>query len=145
LKDLAAVIARVLLDTGPLVALLAADDSRHEACVEHLHSFAPPLLTSWPVLVEADWLLRNSHSAVQQMMLWIQAGTIRVLPLGDEAIPWITTFLRKYRKLKPQMADASLVYLAEQNDIHTVFTLDRRDFLVYRFGRNQRFRVLPED
>jgi predicted nucleic acid-binding protein len=138
------VIARVLLDTGPLVALLAADDAQHEACVEQLHSLTPPLVTSWPVLVEADWLLRHSPVAIQQMMAWIHTGTIQILPLTEEAIPWMATFLRRYRKLKPQIADASLVYLAERHDIRTIFTLDRRDFSVYRFGRNQRLRTLPE-
>jgi uncharacterized protein len=54
------------------------------------------------------------------------------------------SFLRKYQKLQPQLADACLVYLAEQEDIDTVFTLDRRDFSTYRFGRNRLFKLLPE-
>jgi predicted nucleic acid-binding protein len=142
LKDSA--YTRVLVDTGPLVALLSNDDSNHEDCVKQLHSIRPPLLTSWPVLTEADWLLRTRPSAVQQMMTWISAGIITLLPLGDEAVPWIAAFLRKFRKISPQIADASLVYLAERDNLNTVFTLDRRDFSVYRFGRNHSFRLLPE-
>jgi len=69
---------------------------------------------------------------------------IQLRPIGDEAIPWMMTFLRKYQKLKPQIADASLVYLAEVEDTETVFTLDRRDFSAYRFGNNRSFRILPE-
>jgi uncharacterized protein len=138
------VIARVLLDTGPLVALLASDDSRHEECVEQLHLLVPPLITSWPVLVEADWLLRDHPAAIQQLLAWIVAGTIELPHIGDEAMPWIMTFMRRYRKLNPQMADASLVYLAEREDLETIFTLDRRDFSVYRYGRNRRLRLLPD-
>ena len=137
-------IARVLLDTGPLVALLARDDAWHEQCVEQLHSLPSPLLTSWPVLAEANWLLRSRPLAVQQMLYWVHSGIIRLLPIGEEATIWIMSFLRKYQKLQPQLADACLVYLAEQEDIDTVFTLDRRDFSAYRFGRNRLFKLLPE-
>ena len=137
-------IPRVLLDTGPLVALLASDDARHDQCVKQLHSVVPPLITTWPVLTEACWLLRSRSEALQQMMVWTTTGMITVPPIGDEAGSWIATFFRKYRKLEPQIADASLVYLAERDDLGTVFTLDRRDFAVFRFGRNKRFRLLPE-
>jgi predicted nucleic acid-binding protein len=136
-------IARVLLDTGPLVALLAADDFWHEPCAEQLRDISPPLLTCWPVLVEADWLLRTHPAAVQQMFSWVQSGVVQILPIGEEAVPSIAAFLRKYRNLKPQLADASLVHLAEREDIETVFTLDRRDFSAYRFGRHRRFRIVP--
>jgi predicted nucleic acid-binding protein len=128
---LAAVIARVLLDTGPLVALLTSDDAWHEQCTEQLHSLAPPLLTSWPVLVEADWLLRSRPLAVQQMLHWVHSGIIRILPIEEDATVWIMSFLRKYQKLRPQLADASLVYLADREDLDTVFTLDPRDFSTY--------------
>ncbi len=137
-------ITRVLLDTGPLVALLELNDAWHEQCTDQLRSLAPPLLTSWPVLAEADWLLRTHPLAVQQMLHWVHTGVIRILPIGDDATVWIMAFLRKYRKLRPQLADASIVFLAEQEDIDTVFTLDRRDFSTYRFGRNRSFKVLPE-
>ena len=136
--------ARVLLDTGPLVALLSRNDSRHEDCVTQLHAIRPPLFTSWPVLTEADWPLRTQPSAIQQMMTWINAGIITILPIGEEAIPWMMTFLRKYKRLKPQIADASLVYLAERDNVNTIFTLDSRDFSIYRFGRNQSLKLLPE-
>jgi len=78
------------------------------------------------------------------MMTWINAGIITILPIGEEAIPWMMTFLRKYKRLKPQIADASLVYLAERDNVNTIFTLDSRDFSIYRFGRNQSLKLLPE-
>jgi hypothetical protein len=136
-------IARALLDTGPLVALLVPDDFGHEQCKEQLRDLTLPLLTSWPVLAEADWLLRARPVAVQQMLHWVHSGMINVLPIGEEALPWIMTFLRKYQKIRPQIADASLVYLAEEQDTDIIFTLDRSDFSVYRFGRNRSFRILP--
>jgi predicted nucleic acid-binding protein len=77
------------------------------------------------------------------MFSWVHSGLIRVMPIGDEAIPWLMTFLRKYQKLGPQIADASLVYLAETEGADTVFTLDVQDFSAYRFGKNRALRMLP--
>ena len=66
------------------------------------------------------------------------------MPIGEEATVWIMSFLRKYQKLRPQLADACLIYLAEQEDLETVFTFDRRDFSTYRIGRNRPLKLLPD-
>jgi predicted nucleic acid-binding protein len=52
--------------------------------------------------------------------------------------------MRKYKALRPQLADAVLIHLADREQIDTIFTLDRRDFSVYRTKRGGRFRLLPE-
>jgi predicted nucleic acid-binding protein len=62
---------------------------------------------------------------------------------GTEAVP-ISKILSRYAGLRPQLADASLVYLAERENINTIFTLDRRDFVVYRTTRKRAFRIIPE-
>jgi predicted nucleic acid-binding protein len=134
----------ILVDTGPLVAVLSERDSEHERCVEELQRLRPPLLTTWAVLTEAAWLLRDERKALEKLLAAPAVGLIRVADLGAAAFPWINLFFRRYPKLEPQFADASLVYLAEQKNIATIFTLDRRDFSIYRFGRNRSFLLLPE-
>ena len=134
----------VLVDTGPLVALLSRADHHHEACTLQLKTLNPPLLTCWPVLTEAAWLLRTNPPAVQRLLNSTQSGFLRVLELDEHAAPWIAAFMNRYQDLGAQLADASLVYLAEREDIGTVFTLDRRDFSVYRYKGNQVFRLLPD-
>jgi predicted nucleic acid-binding protein len=52
--------------------------------------------------------------------------------------------MKQYRSLDPQFADAMLVYLAARENIETIFTLDRRDFSVYRTARGRAFRIVPE-
>jgi uncharacterized protein len=137
-------IEPVLVDTGPLVAVLSERDSEHERCVEELHRLRPPLVTTWPVLTEAAYLLRDERVAVEKLLAAPAEGLLRVVDLEDAALPWISRFLRRYPKLEPQLADASLVYLAEKRNIAKLFTLDRRDFSIYRFGRNRSFHLLPE-
>jgi uncharacterized protein len=52
--------------------------------------------------------------------------------------------MKKYASLQPQFTDAMLVYLANRENIETIFTLDRRDFSVYRSARKKPFRLLPQ-
>jgi predicted nucleic acid-binding protein len=51
--------------------------------------------------------------------------------------------MEKYRNIRPQLADAALVYLAERDSFDTIFTLDRLDFSVYHAGRNRAFLIIP--
>ena len=136
--------SRVLLDTGPLVAILSRRDDYHRVCVEQLRELSPPLLTCWPVLTEAAWLLRKEPLAIQRLFQGFETGLLKLLALDETAAPWIVTFLHRYRDLGGQLADACLVYLAEHEQIETVFTLDRRDFSVYRLNDKRALNILPE-
>jgi hypothetical protein len=133
----------ILVDTGPLVAIASARDQHHQLCVEQLWLLQPPLLTCWPEITEAAWLLRHQPSAVNRLLGSFGVGFLRMLMLDDKAPSWVATFLKRYRKMGAQIADAALVYLAEREGIDTVFTLDRRDFLVYRLGNGRSLRILP--
>jgi hypothetical protein len=135
--------SRVLVDTGPLVAVLSRRDEHHESCVEQLRELAPPLFTCWPVITEAVWLLRNHPAAIQKLLGSFSTGLLEMLVLDRAAPAWIAGFLRRYRELGAQAADAALVYLAERESIDTVFTLDRRDFSVYRMAGNRTLCLLP--
>ena len=137
-------IARqVLVDTGPIVAILSANDANHSECVQELSCLAPPLFTCWPVITEAHWLLRRQPRGVDGLFRAFSAGLLELAPLGADALDWIAGFLKKYRKSGAQLADAALVYLAERDNIETIFTLDRRDFSIFRFRRNRPFTILP--
>ena len=135
---------RVLVDTGPLVALLSGADQYHEPCVEALRALPAPLLTCWPVLTEAAWLLRSHPTAIDRLLRSLTAGFLRLLPLDSADAEAIAGILRQYRTIRPQLADAALVHLARRERIDTVFTLDQRDFSVYRGFRQRPFHILPE-
>ncbi len=59
------------------------------------------------------------------------------------AFHWIMAFLERYSSIGVQMADAALMYIAEREDIDTVFTLDRRDFSVYRTTDGRALNIIP--
>jgi predicted nucleic acid-binding protein len=134
---------RILIDTGPLVAILSREDSQHQTCIEELREMQGPLYSCWPVITEAAWLLRHWPRAVQQLLESTETGFLELLPLAGQEAPAIAAVMKKYQNIHPQLADAALVYLAGRDRIETIFTLDRRDFSIYRTGRRRLFRILP--
>jgi predicted nucleic acid-binding protein len=135
---------RVLVDTGPLVAILSRDDEHHEICVQALREMPGPLFSCWPVITEAAWLLRSSSRAVQQLLQSVDGGFLELLPVNGSEGTAIAAIMERYEDIRPQLADAALVYLAERERIDTMFTLDHRDFSIYRTGRKRSFRIVPE-
>jgi uncharacterized protein len=133
----------ILVDTGPLVALIHEDDDRHQACKETFLTLTEPLGTVWPVLTEAIYLLSFSWEA--QIALWemIETGAVEILVLGKDDVERMRELMRKYRDLPMDLADAALVRVAERERLRRIFTLDRRDFQIYRPSRIGRFAVLP--
>lgn len=135
---------RILVDTGPVVAILSREDEHHDACVSALRDMPGPLLSCWPVITEAAWLLRSSPRAVQQLLRSIDGGFLELLPLAGAEAEGIAALMKRYEDIHPQLADAALVYLANREEIDTIFTLDQRDFSIYRSGRRRSFRIVPE-
>jgi predicted nucleic acid-binding protein len=135
---------RLLIDTGPIVAILSARDQHHELCIDELAQLHPPLITCWPVVTESQWLLRDDSAAVDGLFRAFATGLFALAPVDEAAMPWLQAFVNRYQKLKPDLADGTLVYLAEREGIHTIFTLDHRDFSIFRYSKNRRLKLVPE-
>ena len=125
------------------MAILSAADQYHDKCVEQLRSITGPLLTCWPIITEAAWLLRAYPRAVELLLSSFHGAPFQLLPLDEADFAGIVAVLAKYRGLGIQLADACLVQLANREGIETIFTLDRRDFGVLRLARGKRFRLIP--
>ncbi len=133
----------VLVDTGPLVALLDRSDPYHIACQETLSSLDDSLVTVWPVMTEAMYMLRAYWQAQDALWEMIDMGAVEIMPLGIEDLPRMRELMRKYRDQPMDLADAALVRVAERERLRRIFTLDRRDFQIYRPSRIGRFAILP--
>jgi len=136
-------MTRVLVDTGPLVAIMSHADEHHRTCIETLRALPGPLFSCWPVITEAAWLLRGRAGAVQQLLGSVAEGFLELLFIPSAEAAEIGKLMEKYRNIRPQLADAALVYLAERDGFDTIFTLDRRDFTVYQAERKRSFRIIP--
>jgi predicted nucleic acid-binding protein len=135
---------RILVDAGPLVAILNRHDSQHVTCHAQGLDLPRPFITTWPVIAEAAWLLRKTSGGVSGLLRMVSEGLLDCYPLGADAAAWMDTFLKKYADQSPQLADASLMYVAEVEKLEVLFSLDRRDFLVYRLTDDRALQLLPE-
>jgi predicted nucleic acid-binding protein len=126
----------MLTDTGPLVALLDRDDSSHAACVATVARLpAAPLATTWPCFTEAMYLLGEAGGHRYQAALWRLRATGRLVLWETTALEAdrMAKLMEKYGDLPMDLADASLVALAESRSIRRIFTLDG-DFHIYRLA-----------
>jgi len=133
----------ILVDAGPLVALADRTDSHHAACVTALHGMRDPLATVWPALTEAIYLVQRWPRAQSEILSLVETGALRVLPVGREDMPRVRALMEKYRDLPMDLADAVLVRVAERERVRTIFTVDRRDFSVYRPLGLGKFKIVP--
>jgi predicted nucleic acid-binding protein len=135
----------ILIDAGPLVALLDASDQHHQGCVSALREIREPLATVWPAVTEALYLLLESHEGQDGLLEMLERGAVRLLPLTRDDVPRVRELMAKYRDQPMDLADAALVRVAEREGLDQVFTVDRSDFEVYRIGRRKAFRILPKE
>lgn len=133
----------VLIDAGPIIALLDRSDRNHHRIVQALKRIRDPLVTAWPVVVESMYLLRFSWEAQRQLWHLLEADLIDLLPLDRSDYPPMRELMERYRDLPMDMADAALVHLAARESIERILTLDRRDFNVYRLPDKSSLLLLP--
>lgn len=125
----------ILIDTGPLVAWLDRGDGDHQRVKAFLDNFEGRLLTTWPVLTEVCHLL--PEFMVPRFMRWVALGGLQIHEMTSAA-GFIADRMEKYADLPMDLADASLLWLAEATHIEEVATLDRRDFGIYRTAAGSR-------
>jgi uncharacterized protein len=133
----------ILVDAGPLVAFVDAGDQHHAKCVATLRGLQESLATLWPPLTEAMYLLSDSPKAQEALWEMIQRGALQLLPLDSSDAPRIRELMRKYANRPMDLADASLIRVAEREGLRKIFTIDRRDFSVYRIHNRLRPTFLP--
>jgi len=133
----------VLVDAGPLVALIDSGDAHHVDCVSISRSIREPLVTVWPAFTEAMHLLGGSWRGQRALWSRIETDELTLAPLDASDAPRMRELMEKYRDLPMDLADAALVRVAERESLTQIFTLDRRHFSIYRPGRRRRFAILP--
>ena len=131
----------ILVDTGPLVALFDPADADHRRCVEILAGITEPIGSTVPVLTEAFHLLTPGSLGAQRLMDFIAEKGLMPWFLDTQLLQRAMELMMKYADRPMDLADASLVVMAEQLQCGRVFTIDRSDFNTYRFRQGHRHRA----
>ena len=130
---------RVVVDTGPLVALVDRHEKHHAWACAQFASVRPPLLTCEAVIAEATYLLRSAGVDATAVLDLLERGAVRVsFDLATE-VASVATLMRRYSP-RMDLADACLVRMTEQARNVRVLTLDG-DFLFYRRNGRQTIAV----
>ena len=132
----------ILVDSGPLVALFSSRDKHHARVAAFLVGFAGVMLTTWPVVTEVCHLISRENRV--KFLQWAATGGIMVRDMGDDAVGAMLPLMQKYDDLPMDVADASLLLLAQQTGILDVLTIDVADFSVYRLPGGRQFNIFPE-
>ncbi|NUO78720.1 PIN domain-containing protein [candidate division KSB1 bacterium] len=134
----------VMVDTGFWLALANKKDEHHERAKSVLASINAPLITTWPVMTETCYLLlmRINAGAQVAFIKSYETGAFKAFELSGNHAARIHELLEKYAGLPMDLADASLVVLAEHLGDGQILSTDVRDFSVYRWKDNKTFENL---
>jgi predicted nucleic acid-binding protein len=124
---------------------LANVKDRHHAAAQHaLTRVDEPLVTTWPVMTETCHML-VTRLGEKSARAFIESGTrgaYDIFELSRDHLPRIAELMLRYAKLPMDLADASLVVLAEQLGTGRILSTDERDFGAYRWKNRKPFQNL---
>ena len=132
-------MTRVIIDTGPLVALLNRRDSHHAWVREVLDTIEPPIFTCEAVVSEACFLLRRLVGGQEAVLELLSKDVLKVDFRMLSEIDALRGLMHKFTNVPMSVADACLVRMTELDVQSVIVTLDG-DFRVYRRNRRQ---VIP--
>lgn len=121
-----------IADTGLLVAFANRHDSHHRWAVSIAEKVTEPLLTCEAVLAETAFHLRS----VSITLAMLADGLIALGFDCNDHLPRLEALAKRYSDRRPDLADLCLIRMSELHPRHSVITVDRADFRVYR--RNKR-------
>jgi uncharacterized protein len=123
--------------------MVNADDQHHIACTAELKTLREPLATVWPALTKAMYLLADFPIGQDAIWEMVGRGALQLRPLDTTDVPRIRELMHKYANRPMDLADAALIRVAEREGLRKIFTVDRRDFSVYRLHGRVRPTLIP--
>lgn len=144
-------LREVLCDSGPLAALFNRSDGYHSQALSYFkrHGANLRLLTTWEVVSEVMYFLDFSAHAQADLLLWLHEGAtrdrVRIASLQTVDLLGLSAMMRKYADRPMDLADASLVWLANSTGVTDIITIDRADFAAYRTNKRKAFKNVFSD
>lgn len=135
---------KTLIDSGPLIALFDRSDRYHQPVLECLSNYQGRLFSSWAVLAEVSHMLDFNLQVQLDFLAWVERGALVVCNIEQDELLSMRQMMEKYGDLPMDLADASLLYLANREGIQQIISIDS-DFDVYRTLKKQPLKNLLRD
>jgi predicted nucleic acid-binding protein len=135
------VIGKVLVDTGPLIALIDRHDRHHAWVTAQFDQILPPLLTCEAVLTETCYLAPRAGTPAEEPFLLLERGVLRLAFDLSDNFGQVSSLMKRYASIPMALADACLVRMSELVAESVVMTLDA-DFRIYRRHKRQKIPLL---
>lgn len=127
---------KTLIDSGVIIALFDRSDRFHLKAIEFLKSFEGELITSWAVLTEVSHMLDFNAQAQIDFLKWVEIGGLKIYDIPQDEITHIRAMIEKYADIPMDLADATLMYIANKENIKKIASIDS-DFDIYRTLKKQ--------
>lgn len=132
---------KILIDSGPLIALFDSSDTYHHKSLDFIKQNKSHLITTIASVTETLHLLDFNRNAQIDFIKWINRGAVEIHNIENLDFQRIRELTEKYRDLPMDFADSSLVLLAEKLGINTIATVDR-NFSIYRINGRKKFKIV---
>ncbi|HVS71676.1 MAG TPA: pilus assembly protein [Phycisphaerae bacterium] len=130
----------VIIDAGPLVALLSERDHFHAWASDTAQNLPLPFITCESVISEACFLLHRNDASVDTLFHLLHRGSVEIAFDLQRDTRSISSLMHKFSGLPKgkhmSLADAALVRLSEIHPHASVFTTDAH-FKIYRRNGRQ--------
>jgi len=141
-----AFVKSVLLDTGPIVASLDADDPQHGMVCHEFSSLTGLVVTTGAVVTEAMFFVQNLANGPARLIEWLRGIRAEVVNCFEpERLQPAAYLMARYADAPMDYADATLVACADELNCGDILTLDIRGFRTYRYRKTKRFKLLLQD
>ena len=127
---------KTLIDSGVIIALFDKSDTFHQKTVEFLRTFKGELITSWAVMTEVSHMLDFNQQVQIDFLKWVELGGLKVHNITQDEIVSIRLKMEKYLDIPMDLADATLMHIANKEKISTIVSIDS-DFDIYRTLKKQ--------
>ena len=130
-----------IIDSGPLIALFDKNDKYHERVLAFLKRYDGKLITTWAVLTEVTHMLSFNLKTQIDFLKWVHLGGLEVVDITDEDLEKIIHFMEKYTNVPMDLADGSLLVVAQNLHIREIVSIDS-DYDIYRTIKKEALRNL---
>jgi len=124
-------VKNIIVDAGPLIALFDKDDRYHSSVIKFLKTFDGQLITSWPVINEVTHLLSFNVNVQIDFLEWLKREAVTIVNLENIHLERIIQLSKKYSDVPMDLADSSLIVIAELTNITDIITIDS-DYYIYK-------------